>query len=225
LPASIPDRITGTVEIVVVLAGAAGAERPALADLVSTWVRAVEIGFFGSGRIRLHAVEAQAQRVSGRLECERVSQTAFHALSRMIRHFSAVKGRVQSADLFHEGQRLVAEGGLTVPALPQSIPFKVEYPEDLKRYVRVEIEFRAPLAQSERDATFAGLAIWDMLVAALGDEERWGARVDYSTRLMSPAIVEHQVDGYFASFECLHFIVLLGLRLHQQLIIERITME
>jgi hypothetical protein len=222
---SIPERLTGTVEIIVTLADPAGGEPPALVELVSTWVRAVEIGFFGPGRIRLQAVETQGQRVSGRMECEQVSQTAFHALSRMIQHFSKMIGRVESISLFHEGQRLAAEGGAAIPALPQSIPFAVEYPEDLKRYVRAEIEFRAPLAKVERDAVFGALAIWDALVEALGDEERWGQRIDYDTRLLSPAIVEHEVVGYFASFECLHFIVLLGLRLHQRLIIERITIE
>ena len=37
--------------------------------------------------------------------------------------------------------------------------------------------------------------------------------------------MEHEVDGYFASFACLHFIVWLGLRLNQRLIIERMTIE
>ena len=223
--ASIPDHITGEVELVVEMANDANAEPAALVGLVSTWVRAVEIGFFGPGRMRLESVETQQHRVSGKLQCEQVSQTAFHALSRMVQHFSKVKSRVESISLFHEGQRLTAEGGVAVPTLPQSIPFAVEYPNDLHAAVRIEIEFRAPLAQGERDAIFDALAIWDVLVEALGDEERWGQRVDYDTRLLSPAIVEHEVNGYFASFECLHFIVLLGLRLHQRHIIERITME
>ena len=225
--ASIPDRITGTVEIIVALADQASAEPPALVDLVPIWVRAVEIGFFGSGRIRLQgAVETQGKRVSASLECEQVSQTAFHALARMVQHFSKVKGRVESFSLFQGGGQLWAgESVVAIPPLPQSIPFEVEYPEDLKPYVRVEIEFRLPLTPSERDAIFDALAIWDVLVEALGDEERWGRKADYVTRLLSPAIVEHEVVGYFASFECLHFIVLLGLRLHQRLIIERITLE
>jgi len=195
-------------------------------DLMSTWVRAVEMGFFGSGRIWLRGnVEAQGQRVFARLECEQVSQTAFHALSRMIRHFSKVKGRVENINLFHEGQHLGVEGGTAIPALPQSIPFAVEFPNDLHADVRVEIEFRAPLAQSERDAIFGALAIWDVLVVALGDEERWEERVDSETRLLSPAIVEHEVFGYSAGFECLDFVVWLGLRLRPRLIIERITVE
>jgi hypothetical protein len=225
LRASTPDQITGTVEILAVLANDASAEPAALVELVSTWVRAVEIGFFGAGRIRLQAVKSQAHRFSGRLECEQVSQTAFHALLRMTQHFSKLKGRVESISLFHEGQRLAVEGGEAIPALPQSIPFAVELPNDLHADVRVEIEFRSPLAQAEQDAIFGALSVWDTLVEALGDQQRWGEQIDHGTRLLSPTIVEHEVFGYFASFECLHFIVLLGLRLHHRLIIERITVE
>ena len=225
--ASIPDRITGKVQILITLAGDAGVETRALVDLVTTWVRAVEVGFFGPGGIRLQgAVEAQGQRVAGRLECERVSQTAFLALSRMIQHFSKVKGRVESASLFREdGQRLAVEVGAAIPALPPSIPFAVEYPNDLHADVRVEIEFRAPLTQAERDALFDAFSIWDALVQVLGDQKQWGEESEYETRLLSPAIVEHEIFGYYASFECLHFIVWLGVRLHQRLSIERVTME
>ena len=219
--ASIPDRITGKVQILITLADDAGVETRALVDLVTTWVRAVEVGFFGPGGIRLQgAVEAQGQRVAGRLECERVSQTAFLALSRMIQHFSKVKGRVESASLFREdGQRLAVEVGAAIPALPPSIPFAVEYPNDLHADVRVEIEFRAPLTQAERDALFDAFSIWDALVQVLGDQKQWGEESEYETRLLSPAIVEHEIFGYYASFECLHFIVLLGLRLHQRLVL------
>src|SRR5436190_941016 len=94
LRASIPDRLSGRVEILAALADEAGVEPQALVDLVSTWVRAVEIGFFGSGRIRVQeAVETHGKEVSASLECEQVSHAAFHALSRMIQHFSKVKGR------------------------------------------------------------------------------------------------------------------------------------
>jgi hypothetical protein len=225
LRASTPDQITGTVELLAVLADDASAEPAALVELVSTWVRAVEIGFFGSGRIRLQAVKTPGHRVSGRLECEQVSQTAFHALLRMTQHFSKTKWQVESFSLSHEGQRLAVEGGEAIPALPQLIPFAVEFPNDLHADVRVEIEFRSPLDQEERDTFFRALSVWDTLVEALGDPQRWGEEREYETRLLSSAIVEHEVFGYFAPFECLHFIVLLGLRLHQRLIIERITME
>lgn len=226
MSASIPDRITGTVEILAALAVDASAEPPALAELVSTWVRAVEIGLFGPGRIRPQGVlETRGRRVSGRFECEQVSQTAFHVLLRMIRYFSKVKGQVDSFDVFHDGQQVVPAGGMTLLALPQPIPFAVEYPEDLKRYVRVEIEFRRPLTPNERDTIFDAFSVWSAMIEALGEEEWWGRRSDRQSRLLSLSIVEHEVNGYYASFECLYFIVWLGLRLHQRLIIERITME
>lgn len=226
MPASTPDRITGTVNIIVALADGAAAEPQALVEVLSTWIRAVEIGFFGLARIRLRApLEAQGRGVSAEFECERVSQTAVQVLSRMIRHFSKVKGQVESFNTFYEGQPLTVVGEVMFPALPPSIPFAVEYPEDPRGDVRVEIEFRAALTEGERDAIFAAFAIWDVLVEALGDEEQWGEEVDYDTRLLSPRIVEHGMDGYFASFECLHFIVWMALRLHERLAIERLTIE
>ena len=223
--ASTPDQITGAVELLAVLADDASAEPAALEELVSTWVRAVELGFWGTGSIRLQAIKTQGHRVSGRLECEQVSQTAFHAFSRMIERFSRTKGQVESLNLSHAGQHLAVVGGEAIPTLPQSTPFIVELPYDLHADVRVEIEFRAPLPQVEREVISDALSVWDTLVKALGDQEQWGEESEYETRLLSPTIVEHEVFGYFAPFECLHFIVLLGLRLHQRLTIERITME
>lgn len=225
LRASIPDQITGMVELFAALADDTSAEPAALVELVSTWVRAVEIGFFGLGRIRLQSVETEGHRVSGALICEQTSHTAFHALSRMIENYSKTKARVESFNLSHAGNRLAVVGDEAIPALPQSTPFTVELPYDLHADVRVEIEFRSPLAQEERDAIFGAFSIWDTLVKALGDQKQWGEESEYETRLLSPEIVEHEVFGYFAPFECLHFVVLLGVRLHQQLIIERITME
>jgi len=221
------DQISGTVEIVMALADDAAVEPSALVDLISTWVGAVELGLFGPGRLRLQgALETQSQRVRVTIECEHVPQAAFRGLSRMVQHFSKVRGRVESFELLYEGgQRLVADGAMMIPGLPQTPPFTLELPTDLHAAVRVEIEFRSPLAQSQRDAVFDALAIWDRLVEVLGDEEQWGERVDRDTRLLSPRLVEHEVIGYFASFECLHFVVLLGLRLHQRLSIERITIE
>ena len=221
-----PDRISGTVEIIVVLIDEADGNAQALADLVSNWVRAVELGFFGPGWIRLQGeIATQGRRITGRLEGKHVPQAAFHVLWRMIRCFSKVKDKVEIFNVSHEGQPLEATRRVEIPALPQSIPFVVEYPEDLKRYLRVEIEFRAPLAPSERDVIIHGLFIWDALVAALAEEEWWGRRSDHESRMLSPAIIEHQVNGYYAGFECLHFIVWFGLRLHQRLTIERLTME
>ncbi len=223
-----PDQITGKVEIIVALADGNGVEPQALVALLSTWARAVDIGLFGSGRIHQQEyVETNGRQVSGRFDCERVPKAAFHLLVRMIRHFSQVKGRVESFSLLNEGgQRLVADGNVTIPSLTHSIPFAVEYPEDLKHYLHVEIEFRLPLTPRDRNAIFSALSVWDALIEAVADEKWWeGEESDYETRLLSPAIVEHQIEGYFASFECLDFMVFLCLRLHEGLAIERLTME
>jgi len=226
LPVSIPDQITGSLDIMVALADEAAAEPQALVELLSTWVRALEIGLFGPGRIRLQgAVESHGRTASAVIECEDVSRVAIHVLSRMIRYFSDVKGKVDNFAVFYAGQQVVAAGRMQIPALPPSIPFTVEYPEDLKHYVRIEIEFRNPITANERDAIFDAFSIWDAVIEALGEERRQGRRVDYRSRLLSPAMVEHHVHGYHAPFECLYFIVWLALRLHRRLTIERLTME
>jgi hypothetical protein len=232
LRGSILDRITGPVEIQIALADPATVPPQALADLVSTWIRAVGLGFFGPARITLQGeIETRGARIALSVHCEQVSRTAFRVLARLVRYFSKMTGKVKHFDVVCEGQRLVAARGAVVPALPKSIPFAVEYPEDLKRYVRVEIEFRLPLKPAERDAIFAAFSVWDVLIEALAAKEWWGQQRDpdsqseYESRLVSPAVVEHQVDGYFAPFACLHFIVWLGLRLHPRLVIDRLTME
>jgi len=228
LRASIPDELTGTLDIRVSLSDQPGAEPGALVALLSTWARAVEIGLFGAGRVRRRGeIETRGHEVSTSFECDSVARVAFGALSRMIRRFSKVNGLVERTSLILDRQDMELERSVSrsIPPLPLSMPFEVEEPEDLKRYVRIEIEFRPELTPSQRDVIFDALGVWDVVVQALGDEERWTDRVDFDTRLLSPAIVEHQMDGYFAGVEGLQLIVLLGLRLHQSLTIDRITLE
>jgi hypothetical protein len=232
LRASILDRITGPVEIQVALADPTTVQPQAVVNLISTWIRAVGLGFFGPARINLQGeIETRGERIAATVQCEQVSPTAFRVLARLIQYFSRMTGKVKHFDIVYEGQPVVAARGPLVPALPKSLPFVVEYPEDLKRYVRVEIEFRLALKPVERDAIFAAFSVWDVLIEALAGKEWWGQQRDpdsqseYESRLLSPAIVEHQVDGYFAPFACLHFIVWLGLRVHSRLVIDRLTME
>jgi hypothetical protein len=226
LRASISDTITGTVEIVIGPENWADAEPSALKNIVLTWVDAVQMEFFGPGEIRLQeSVETHGENVSLKLVCQRASLAAFRVLLIMVRHLSKVSGRDLNISLFLEGRRLQAGEDVVRISLPPSIPFAIEYPNDLHAAVRVEIEFRAPLTEKDQEAIFRALATWDALIAALGNEERWGERVDNYTQLLSPTIVEHEVVGYFASFECLQFIILIGLYFHRRLSIERITIE
>jgi hypothetical protein len=226
LPASTPDGITGTIEISVTIAGDAAAEPQSLVELLSTWIRAVEIGFFGPGRVGLQgALDTHDRTLAGRIECEGLAAAAVLALSRMLQRFSKVKGRIENVNLVHEGRPLVVRPEVTVPALSESIPFAVEYPVDAWGDVRVEIEFRAPVAESERDAIFAAFAVWDVLVEALGEEKHWGEEIQYESGQLSPRILDHATDGYFASYDCLYSVVWMGLRLHRRLPIERLTME
>lgn len=225
LPASMSD-VTGKVQFMFTLADEpAGVDATALADLLNTWVRAVELGFFGPAGIRLpRSFETQGRMASGNVECANVPQAAFRALSKMVGRFSDAKGRVVMASMIREnGQHVGDDGGPAIPTLPASIPFAVERPEDLRREVRVEIEFRDAFGPAEQSALAEAFSIWDALVRGLGDPQREPDGSEYDTRRLSPEIIEHSVFGYVAGFECFDFIVLWGLRLHH--IIERITFE
>jgi hypothetical protein len=229
LRASIPDRISGAVEITIGQSDQAGLHAQELEVLLSNWARAVEVGFFGPGRLRLQgAIQTQGHGVSGRFELVQLSQAAFHVLSAMVRRSSEVSGHAGILDILYEGEPILAAPRMAIPALPQSIPFVVEYPGDLKPYLRVEMEFRDALAPLARDAIFDAFSIWDMLIDTFNQDQQDledERHVDCQSRLLSPAIVEHEVDGYYASFECLHYVIWMGLRLHQRLIIDRITFE
>lgn len=223
--ASIPDDFTGTAVIFLELAEEAAGEASALAAHAGTWARAVQIGLLGSPSSRLKgAFETQGRVVAGRFRCEQVPSDAFQVLAAMIGFFSHVKGRIEEFSVQHDGVNVVPAGGPSAPALPLSMPFAVEYPEDLKRYVRIEIEFVHPLAPSERDAIFDALSVWDWLIEVLTGP-LVGEASEYHTRLLSPAIIEHEVQGYSAGLECLRYVLRMGLRLHRRLPVERITIE
>ena len=223
--ASTPERFTGPIELHARLADEDAAAAELVTRRVSSWVRAIEIGCFGTGRVHVEAMQVQGNEVWAELRCEWLSAGAVDGLERLLQHLSATQARFDDVDLSHNGRPVAPKSEVILPDLPGSIPFAVEYPEDLTPFVRVEIEFRAALSPAARDAVFEALAVWDLLVAAFGEAQRWGDRVDLETRLLNPRMVEHQVDGYFASFECLHLLVLLALRLHQRLAIERLTLE
>lgn len=224
-----PERVSGVVDLSVTLAdgGVGSAGVPELPDLVASWIRAVQIGLFGSGRMTAGGrVEIRGRAVVvERLVCERVPSMAFRALSRMIERFSSVVTAVEALDICRGAVRLEPAPGRWMPDAPASVPFELETPEDLKHYLRVEIEFRSPLADVERDAIFDAFHAWDRLTEALGVEAQWRRQRHCETRLLSPAIVEHQVDAYFAGIEGLNMIVCMVLRLHLHLPVERLTLE
>jgi hypothetical protein len=225
---SIPEGGTGIVRFHITLADEPGADARALADVVEMWVRAINLGFFGDARISVsEPIEARGRSVVGGMRCERVPSAAFQLLARMVSRFSRVRARVESIDIWREeGHRsLVSRDPVEVPPLPETFPFPVDYPNDFHADVRVEVGFRSPLTPPEKDTIFDALSVWDALVEALADEERWAEVSDYETRLMSRSIVEHVVSGYFAGPEGFDLVVHMGLRLHQRLNIERLTME
>jgi hypothetical protein len=227
LAVSIPE-FTGKVRALFALGDdAEGGDAAALVDLVNTWIRAVELGFFGPAGIRLQGpIEARGTLVSGNMECASTPPAAFRTLSKMVERFAEAKGRVVIASMMGEnGERLGNDGLPAIPQLAASIPFVVERPEDLRREVRVEIEFRDAFGTAEQSVLVEAFSIWDAIVAALGNPQREPRGSEYDTRRLSPAIIEHTVFGYTAGFECFDLLVLFGLRLHPRHIIERITFE
>jgi hypothetical protein len=226
LPDSTPNGITGTLDIVVTLSDEAAAEPQALVGVLSTWLRGLEMGLFGPARIRRHGdIEIHGRTVSARVECEDVPLSAVHVLTLMIQHCFRGQNWVEGVSVVCDGQPVTASGRMIIPPLPKSLPFTVEYPDDLKHYLRVEIEFRSALTPNQRDAVFDGFSAWDTVIDVVGEKRREGRWVEYKSRLLSPAIVEHNVHGYYGGLECLDLVVWLVLRIHRRLTVDRLTME
>src|SRR5262245_18985661 len=98
---SIPEGVTGIVRFHITLADEPGADARASADVVATWVRAVDLGFFADVRMSLsEPMEARGRSVVGGVRCERVPSAAFQVFARMVSRFSRVKARVESTNLF-----------------------------------------------------------------------------------------------------------------------------
>jgi hypothetical protein len=227
LAASTPD-VTGRVQFALTLADdAAGGDAAALADLLRTWIRAVELGFFGPAGIRLERpFETQGRTALAVAQCASVPWAAFCALSKMVARFSEAKSQSASASIIGDnGLYLGGDDGEAIPALPASIPFEVELAEDFHREVRVELEFRDAFGPAEEGDLVEAFAVWDALVAGLGDPAREPDGSEYETRRLNPAMIEHSVFGYIADEKCFDLVVLWGLRLHQHQAIERITFE
>ncbi len=220
--ASTTERVSGLLEL---RAGAAGDAGEPVARRIGLWMRAVEIGCFGAGRVRAQSLQTLDGRIRAEWRCERLPSSAIDGLARLLQHVSATQARLDDIELVLDGRTFTPCAEVAMPGLPEVLPFELEINEDLKTFVRVEIEFRTPLTAAARDAVFAALAVWDVLVAAFGDIEHWNEQADLDTRLLSPRIVEHQFDGYFAAVECLYPIVQLALRLHPGRAIERLTLE
>lgn len=217
--------LSGQILLRVTLSGNATAPTGSVVQRVSTWVRAIEIGCFGPGQIRINEIQTQGNEVIATMQCERLSKHAAEGLVILLNHLSATQTKIDSIHLSCNGQSIAPQSNFVPPDLPVSIPFLVEYPADLRHFVRIEIEFRSDLTASTREAIFDALKVWDVLISAFGEGASWNRRIDIETRLLNPRIIEHEVNGYFASFECLHMVILLGLRLHPYLAIERMTLE
>lgn len=226
---STPDTIDGIVEISVALVDAASTKAPALAELVATWIGAVEVGVFGGGELRVvQPLAVHGRAIGGSVACEQVSLHAFWTLARMTSRFSRTKGRIAEADArWKGGQRSIwPKDAAAVSAPPPSnASFPVTLPNDIHADVRVEIEFTRRLAPADRDSVFRALSLWDAIAEAMADEECWDEVSEYESRLMSPSVVEHVVYGYFAGFGGLDLAVHLGCRLHQRLPVARMLIE
>lgn len=223
--ASIPDPLTGSVRLVVMLAGEAG--MASAKTLLLDWARAVGMGFFGMGRVRLTQTSPWPRIVEAEIECDMLPSAALHALHRLLGHFSGTAHGIARATLYMNGSELdlLEDPGATVVEVPGSFPFPVTYPDDLHAAVRVEIEFTHAVSASHRDAIGAALVVWDLLAVALGRDEEWGKQVDHETRMLSPTAIEHEFVGYFAGFEGIDLVVMMALKLHRRVSIERLTIE
>jgi hypothetical protein len=224
LPASTREVVSGVVHLTANLFDASAVEPGALVEEIKTWTRLVNAGGFATGRVVRDEAEAAGRGVWARLECESVPLAALNALQRMVQR---PRG---SGELAATAMLRRAEGGLLSAAhqplrLPETFPFELEQPDDLRKLLRIEIEFRTPLAELDRAAVFGLLSMWDVLAEALGEPQGPDAVCEGHSRLLSPIILEHELIEYTPSWESLDYLVFLMLRLHESLPITRLTIE
>jgi hypothetical protein len=224
LPALTPELVSGVVHLTANLRDASAAEPGAPVEDIKTWGRLVNAGCFATGRVVRLEAEGAGGRVRARLECEDVPVAALNALQRMVQRPRDSSELATTAMLRRDG------GGLSTSVhellrLPDAFPFELEQPVDLRKLVRIEIEFRSPLAEPDRATVFGLLSMWDVLAEALGEPQGPDAVFEGYTRLLSPIIVEHEIIEYTPSWESLDCVVFLMLRLHESLPITRLTIE
>jgi hypothetical protein len=224
LPASTREVVSGVVHLTANLLDASAVEPGALVEDIKTWARLVNAGGFATGRVVRDEAEAAGRSVWARLECESVPLAALKALQRMVQR-PRRSGELAATTMLRR-----ADGGPLSSAhqplrLPEAIPFELEQPDDLRKLLRIEIEFHSPLAKPDQERVSSLLSMWDVLAEALGEPQGPDAVFEGHTRLLSPIIVEHEVIEYTPSWESLDYVVFLMLRLHESLPITRLTIE
>lgn len=224
MPALTREVVSGVVRLTANLLDASAVEPGALVEDIKTWGGLVNAGGFATGRVARVEAEAAGRSVSARLECESVPLAALNALQRMVQRPRG-SGELAATTMLRRD-----EGGLSSSAhqplrLPDAFPFELEQPVDLRKLVRMEIEFRSPLAEPDRATVSGLLSMWDVLAEALGEPQGPDAVFEGHTRPLSPIIVEHEIIEYTPSWESLDYVVFLMLRLHESLPITRLTIE
>lgn len=225
--ASTPDTVSGEIEIAFRAATGQVTDPAPWIALLSTWERALELGFFGPCTIEHQGDAATHEGGPGvRLRCAEVPRSALRVLDRMIRRQAQVMGVALAVRIGPpESERSLVDEGDLVPPRPGDLPFEVDDLEDLDTEIRVEIELLRVPSEAERATLFEALAVWDAVVAALGDENQWEEELDAETRMFSSTSVEHEINGYFADYNALDLLVWFGLALHPHLGIRRISFE
>ena len=224
MPALTREVVSGVVHVTARLHDESAVEPGALVASIKAWGRLVNASGFATGRVARIEAEAAGRTVRARLDCESIPLVALSVLQRMVERLRGSGALAETVMLRRE------EAGLSISApqalrLPDAFPFELEQPVDLRRLVRIEIEFRSPLAEPDRAAVSGLLSSWDVLAEALGEPQGPGAAFEGHTRMLGPSMVEHEIIEYTPSFESLDYVVFLMLRLHERLPITRLTIE
>lgn len=226
---SIPDWFTGPVQLQLELSPESDSSG-AMVALLATFQRAYTLGFFApGGRLELGSAETREHttRVTGRVE--NVPAGVFGLLARMVRHSDHTQAKVTAARLGvgSQGYDLLQTPWPPLPPPPRELPFLVEYPFWIHSDFRVELAFRHALPPEEQAAVGAAFAVWDRLSQTAAEKDTWGQEdeIAYATRMMSPSIVEHVVNGFFAGAECLDLLVHFALQCSRRLPISHLTFE
>lgn len=137
-----------------------------------SFIDAIGAGFFFPARLRPSApleLWVAGASVHGRVDVDDLPVTALGVLAGMLadgRHRDAFIQSARAVLGQREFDLLIDSGGR--PAMPDSPPFEVEFPEDMggNYALLVEIEFALPVPPDVGQKLLSTLALWDALTLA-----------------------------------------------------------
>lgn len=241
MPASTTNALSGTFLVAVQFPTEVERTDPAqVRNLLEGFLLAIDYGFFDesphhpAGRMpeSTHWEESQGE-LRVRFSAKGLPRAAFTILNGMFVGLTEhIETEIASAVARHEGidANLLTSPAQPLPALGQ-LPFEAQIPlqGNLYKSLRIWLDFRNAVPESERDRLIELFAVWDALVLgpfpsrdrAIGNS--WAANA--TTCLLLPTRLEHFVEDYESGSGAFDLLMRALLRLNARLPIEALEVE